>query len=262
MPHSCGALPLGCIQGNRDEETACCSGNSGDSFFVKGERARARGKCCFGRGVGRSRSGTGRRGGRRAYRIYGWPRDRPFLGCRTFALARAPCNTGQRRHRAANCRQGGDAVARRKASRSGWRRKIRAAGSGVRLEALIVRSAVTSKKNLTRRANHRHIFIIAEIAKARAGRPAAGFFIRTAVSIRRACHRASTPPACRRRSLRSLACAVRCHRSMTNCVGSTAMTLCNHVRSAAALAADRYQSSVHVAGTRAGILHEPPPKKV
>jgi hypothetical protein len=31
---------------------------------------------------------------------------------------------------------------------------------------------------LTRRANHRHIFIIAEIAKARAGKPAAGFFIR------------------------------------------------------------------------------------
>jgi len=34
-----------------------------------------------------------------------------------------------------------------------------------------------SKKSLTRRANHRHISIIAEIAKARAGKLAAGFFI-------------------------------------------------------------------------------------
>ena len=31
------------------------------------------------------------------------------------------------------------------------------------------------EKRLTRRANHRHIFIIARITKARAGKPAAGF---------------------------------------------------------------------------------------
>jgi hypothetical protein len=36
---------------------------------------------------------------------------------------------------------------------------------------------------LTRRANHRHIFIIARIKKARAGKPAAGFFIWTAIGI-------------------------------------------------------------------------------
>jgi hypothetical protein len=33
------------------------------------------------------------------------------------------------------------------------------------------------KNSLTRRANHRHIFIIAEIKKARAGKSAAGFFV-------------------------------------------------------------------------------------
>jgi hypothetical protein len=46
-----------------------------------------------------------------------------------------------------------------------------------------------SEKNLTRRANHRHIFIIARSSKARAGKPAAGFFNwhflnRTAAALR------------------------------------------------------------------------------
>jgi hypothetical protein len=36
---------------------------------------------------------------------------------------------------------------------------------------------------LTRRANHRHIFIIARNLKARAGKPAAGFFNRTAAAF-------------------------------------------------------------------------------
>ncbi len=45
------------------------------------------------------------------------------------------------------------------------------------------------QNNLTRRANHRHSFIIARISKARAGKPAAGFFIwgflnRTAAALR------------------------------------------------------------------------------
>jgi hypothetical protein len=39
------------------------------------------------------------------------------------------------------------------------------------------------EKKLTRRANHWHLFIIAEILRARAGKPAAGFFNRTAAAF-------------------------------------------------------------------------------
>jgi hypothetical protein len=48
-------------------------------------------------------------------------------------------------------------------------------------------------KNLTRRANHRHIFIIARIAEPGAGKPAAGFFNGAAVSSLRRAKRRGNP---------------------------------------------------------------------
>ena len=77
-------------------------------FLVRGKSTRTCRKCRAGRGVGRRRAGTGRRGGRCVHRIYRRAVDRALVGnaATLIAIPRKACSTIRPRTSATGGRRG------------------------------------------------------------------------------------------------------------------------------------------------------------
>ena len=170
-------MPGAGLQGNYDDQTARCRTDRSVADFVRGTSSGACRKCGSRCGVGGRRPWTDRRGGGCFHRIHRGAGNRAFLGSGAVRLASAGATCCANRYgNAATGGRSGEFAAARHTDRFTSGKDHRAAGSGIRIRTLAGYRRSLSR-NLTRRANHRHIVSIRRISEARAGKPAAGFLI-------------------------------------------------------------------------------------
>jgi hypothetical protein len=178
------------VQGNRDEEAAGCRAGRRIIYFASSTSPRARWRCCAGRRLGSGRFGARGRGGRCAHWIYGRTLDRAFLGSPAvrFADTNPACNTSEppstrnsRTRKTGACDSGASCRASKFAAdcqkfrnSCGW--KSCAARSGIRIKALTLNRRRFQKNILPRRANHRHIDILARTVEPVASESGRGLF--------------------------------------------------------------------------------------
>jgi hypothetical protein len=179
-PHFRSGVHCAGTQGNHDEETA---GGRTDRRLIFSIRGKGSGTCrsrCLGRRIGSGGPGTCGRGGGCVDRIYRRAFDRAFLGCSAtgIVLPCSTCNTRRYWNTGAGRRQGKPVADCRICGDASGKKGRATARSGIGVTAPASGSAATLKKFDTSGKSPAHIQH-RKNWRARAGKPAAGFFNRT-----------------------------------------------------------------------------------